>query len=219
MATEQELIELSLPEFWNARYEAELAAKLDQEEVESASINSYEWFRTYDKLVPFFRKHIPSPSSAVQILHLGCGNSTLTSDFTHDGYTNQISVDFSPVLIQAMKKTYASLQTQWLVMDVRDLQLEKESVHIAIDKGTLDAFLHGSLWEPPSDVTDNVGKYVDQVVKVLKPGGKWLYITYRQPHFIKPLLSRCAWKLDVEALEDPNGAGGFSYYGFVMTKH
>jgi hypothetical protein len=55
---------------------------------------------------------------------------------------------------------------------------------------------------------------------VLKPGGKWLYITYRQIHFMKPLLLREEkWKLDVEALEDPDGGGGFGYFGFVMSRY
>lgn len=53
----------------------------------------------------------------------------------------------------------------------------------------------------------------------MKPGGKWLYITYRQPHFMKPLLIREEkWELEVEVLEDPDGAGGFDYFGFIITK-
>jgi hypothetical protein len=58
---------------------------------------------------------------------------------------------------------YAQLQTSWRVMDVRDLELGTAKVDIAIDKGTLDAFIHGSLWDPPDDVRENVGKYVDEV--------------------------------------------------------
>lgn len=37
-------------------------------------------------------------------------------------------------------------------MDVRSLQLPDASVDVAIDKGTLDAMIHGSLWDPPDDV-------------------------------------------------------------------
>ncbi len=55
---------------------------------------------------------------------------------------------------------------------------------------------------------------------MLKPGAKWLYMTYRQPHFMKPLLVReDKWTLEVEVLDDPDGAGGFEYFGLVMTKH
>jgi hypothetical protein len=53
---------------------------------------------------------------------------------------------------------------------------------------------------------------------VLKPGGQWLYITYRQPHFMNPLLAReDLWTLSVEKLGD--GAGAFDYFGFIMKRH
>ena len=55
------------------------------------------------------------------------------------------------------------METRWCVMDVRCLELPNGSVDVAIDKGTLDAMIHGSLWDPPEDVRCNVGKYVDEV--------------------------------------------------------
>lgn len=49
----------------------------------------------------------------------------------------------------------------------------------------------------------------------------WLYITWRQPHFIRPLLAReDVWTVEVETLEPPEGGGGvFEYYGYVIRKH
>ncbi|KAH9214111.1 hypothetical protein DL95DRAFT_409637 [Leptodontidium sp. 2 PMI_412] len=115
---------------------------------------------------------------------------------------------------------YASLGQRWSVMDVRQLEFQDASIDAAIDKSTLDVFLHRSLCDPLEDVRENVGAYVDQVARVLKPGGKWSYITYRQPHFMKPLLLReDKWNLEVETLVDPDGGGGLEYFGFVMTRH
>jgi hypothetical protein len=55
---------------------------------------------------------------------------------------------------------------------------------------------------------------------VLKPGGQWLYITYHQPHFIKPMLERKGlWDLAVKVLGDSQGVGGFEYFGFIMKRH
>lgn len=65
-----------------------------------------------------------------------------------------------------MQVKYAGLKSTWKVMDVRNLELESASVEVAIDKGTLDAFIHGSLWDPPEDVRENVGKYVDEVCSI-----------------------------------------------------
>lgn len=72
-------------------------------------------------------------------------------------------MDFSQVVINAMLAKYAELGQKWLVMDVRKLDLQEDSIDVGIDKGTLDAFIHGSLWDPPEDVRTNVGAYVDEV--------------------------------------------------------
>ena len=82
----------------------------------------------------------------------------------------------------------------------------------------MDAMMYGSQWDPPDEVQDNVRNYVDEVAKVLKPGGRWLYITFPQPHFVKPQLVReGVWELVVECLED--GPGMFEYFAYVMTRH
>ena len=48
-------------------------------------------------------------------------------------------------------------------MDIRQLEMLDRSVDIAIDKSTMDAMIHGSIWDPPEDVRRNVGQYVDEV--------------------------------------------------------
>ncbi len=55
---------------------------------------------------------------------------------------------------------------------------------------------------------------------MLKPGGRWLYITYRQPHFVKPMLERKhLWDVAVEILGDSQNTGEFDYFGFVIKRH
>ena len=56
-----------------------------------------------------------------------------------------------------------------------------------------------------------------KVARVLKDDGIFLYVTFRQPHFVKPLLNRNdRWDLILETLSD--GEGSFDYYGFVLRK-
>ena len=198
-------------EYWNDRYKEEKTPTEDEE--------SYEWFRTFEKLRPFLEENLPSTSGQPRVLHLGCGTSSLTADLLRLGYRHQCSIDFSPVAIDAMRARYGNVEPslEWRVMDVRHMDFEEHSFDVAIDKGTLDSMLYGSLWDPAPEVRSNAKAYVDEVARVLRPGGRWLYVTYRQPHFLRPLLEReKVWKLEVETLQD--SPGSFEYFGFVITK-
>ncbi|THV48225.1 hypothetical protein BGAL_0261g00150 [Botrytis galanthina] len=203
------LQELSHPSYWDKRY----AGKFDPETEEiihengnegeenvaaKKEIESYEWFKDFHSLKPFFEKHLPSPGenreegSGPRVLHLGCGNSR-------------------------MSEKYSDLNTTWTIMDLRDMKLKDGEIDVAIDKVTLDAMIHGSMWDPPQEVRENVGRYVDEVARVLKPGGQWLYFTFRQPHFMKPFLLREGiWETEMEILGGENGA--FEYFGWRMKK-
>ncbi|KAK5119824.1 hypothetical protein LTR85_007150 [Meristemomyces frigidus] len=205
------LAELAHPQYWDKRYSA------DDEDA-----RVYDWLRRFDTIQPFLTKHLPSPDSNCSILHLGSGNSTLPLDLHNLGYTNQTAVDFSPVLIAAMRAQHPQAHgITWQEMDIRHLTFPAHhSFDICIDKATLDAMLYGSLWNPADDVKANVKAYVDEVARVLAPGGVWLYITWRQPHFIRPLVAReGVWSVEVETLADePGGGGMLEYFGFVMRK-
>lgn len=144
--------ELSKVEYWEKRYATE-----------DAEPESYEWFKKYANLKPFLTKHMPSPDAQPRILHLGCGTSTLTSDLFHAGYRDQANIDFSPKAIEIMESRHHDLDLEWQVMDVREMKYPDDSFEIAIDKGTLDAMLHGSLWDPEPDVMENTKAYIDEV--------------------------------------------------------
>ena len=125
-----------------------------------------------------------------RILHLGCGNSTLTSDLHGLGYTQQTNIDFSVPVITAMQVKYRGLNSVWEVMDVNDMKFTSNSFDIAIDKATMDGFFYGSPWDPTEDVRISIDRYVSVVARVLAPGGTFFYLTPRQPHLTKPLLAR-----------------------------
>ena len=57
----------------------------------------------------------------------------------------------------------------------------------------------------------------EKVWRVLKDDGVFLYITYRQPHFIKPILNRDnEWDLEMEIM---GGGDTFQYFGFILKKY
>jgi hypothetical protein len=63
-----------------------------------------------------------------------------------------------------MRERFASDSgIEWKCADVRDLPEPSHSVDVAFDKGTLDAMIFGSPWDPPEMVKENTGRYMDEV--------------------------------------------------------
>jgi EEF1A lysine methyltransferase 4 len=61
--------ELASAKYWDKRYAEEKTEHNGDDKGE------YEWFRTYEKLRPFFAKHLPPSRAESKILQLGCGTS------------------------------------------------------------------------------------------------------------------------------------------------
>ncbi|KAI1498004.1 S-adenosyl-L-methionine-dependent methyltransferase [Biscogniauxia marginata] len=206
---DKELECLAHADYWDKRYSK---AGPDQ--------RVHEWFRSFNDLEEFFDQNlfqVRAPETAPRILHLGSGDSTIPRDLAVKGYTNQICVDFSTVAVELMSQRDADIQgIEWRQMDVRRMdEIPSQSIDFAFDKGTLDAMIHGSPWSPPPDVIENTRQYLREVSRVLKPGGVFLYVTYRQPHFISPLLNQddIRWDITVERIGGSDSSIG--YHGFI----
>ena len=123
-----------------------------------------------------------------------------------------------------MRKRYSRLKPRLEVMDVWKMDgIPSDSIDVVIDKATMDSMVHGSVWDPPDDVNQSIGDTLSEVSRILRPGGLFLYITFRQPHFVKILLNQSPTlrqdfiELRCETLEEKEG-GVFEYFGFVMRK-
>ena len=82
------------------------------------------------------------------------------------GYRRQLCVDFSELVISDMARRFKDIEKeiQWETMDVTRMGgIEDTIVGITIDKDTLDAMFHGDPWDPPHDVRQNIGTYMDDV--------------------------------------------------------
>jgi hypothetical protein len=92
-------------------------------------------------------------------------SKTVPYDLLELGYTNQICLDFSKVVVDLMKSRHSDKsQVEWKVGDVRNMvEIESHSIDVAFDKGTLDAMIYGSPWSPPDEVLDNSGRYMKEV--------------------------------------------------------
>lgn len=166
----------------------------------------------------------------------------IPEDLSVRDYKDQVCVDFSTIVVKTMSLKHENVGgITWKHADVRCMdEIPSASIDFAFDKGTLDAMIYGSPWDPPDEVSDNTGRYIRevssrrllrklsyrknltfltlQISRVLKSDGVFIYVTYRQPHFIKPLLNCEAvnWDIEVDVLGD--SANSFEYFGFVVGK-
>jgi len=102
------------------------------------------------------------------------------------GYRSQVCVDFSEIVVEQMKEKYMQDEgIEWQCADVRALPLEDQTVDVAFDKGTLDAMIFGSPWDPPDQVKENTSKYINEVRPCVSLG----------------MLANLPWGRSVECLE------------------
>lgn len=95
-----------------------------------------------------------------------CTRQNLPLDLLNIGYPNQTCVDFSTVVIEQMAARHIAEapSISWQEADVRHMTgFADAEFEVAIDKGTLDAMISGSLWDPPEEVRTNTRLYIDEV--------------------------------------------------------
>lgn len=163
-----------------------------------------------------------------KILNIGCGNSRLSEEMYEDGYENITNIDFSTKVISQMEERLASKcpNMKFKVMDVLDMKdLPAGEFNTILDKATLDSVLCGD------NSTPNCIKMLDEVYKVLAPGGHYMVISYGDPSHREKYLKRAKpwedFKIDKIAKPsanvtqnlnvDENDAKNFHYI-YTMTK-
>ena len=135
-------------EYWDKRFSKE---------------DSFEWCKSYVEFKDLIHEHVRKTD---RILMLGCGNSMLSADMYKDGYKNIVNIDFSPVVIENMKrKCQALIGMQWMVMDIARMTFVPSSFDVIIEKATLDAFLveEKDPWNPSQEAWNIMDCVLSQV--------------------------------------------------------
>lgn len=186
--------------YWDSRYQIE---------------EEYDWFSSYVSFQQLLKGDI---DTSHKILMLGCGNSSLSEQMYRDGYKNITNIDFSPVVIEKMANKHSDLpEMSWLVMDICDLRFEQSSFDIVLEKGTLDALMvhEKDPWNTSEETLQKIDSILQQVTTILKPGGKFISITFAQPHFRRPLYAcdKYNWNVNLSTF-----GNSFHFFYFVMEK-
>lgn len=119
-------------------------------------------------------------------------------------------------------------------MDALDLEFGDESFDIVLEKGTFDAILvsffrdcrqlgYSILFQGDQDSVHDVSEsteavadqYISEMYRVLKRGGRFIYITFSQPHFRKPYLlnEKYEWTLELLTIGESS-----HYFIYILTK-
>ena len=198
-------------QYWEKRY---------QEEESHGKV--YDWFGDFTLFEETLIEFLPSDKEK-SIIHLGCGNSICGERLYKAGFQNIVNVDYSPTVIRNMKTMNEGIcpDMDWIVADIFDLKsaLGDHLFDIAIDKGTLDSFLTISHdpWNPPKELLTKMENYMKSVALQLKPGGRFLHLTWAQPHFRKRFLE-LSKDFIVTSHTISKGAGGFDYFLYEAVK-
>lgn len=159
---------------------------------------SFDWYQQYAGLAPVLQKYVPKAS---RILMVGCGNAVLSEDMVNDGYQEIINIDISSVVIAAMQTKYQDFpQLKYLTMDVRDMSsFADNEFDSVVDKGMLDSLMCG----PSAHLS--AAKMLEEVRRVLKPGGNYILITYGDPRVRMPHLKAhdSNWTVTLHVLPKP----------------
>ncbi|XP_066508882.1 EEF1A lysine methyltransferase 4-like [Hoplias malabaricus] len=186
--------------YWNERYKLE---------------ESFEWFGDFYKFQHLLVQHVGKEEN---ILMLGCGNSALSVDMYRAGYGNITNVDYSSVCVESMaQRHWGCAGLSWVCMDICRLAFPDASFDVVIEKGTLDAMLVDE--RDPWNLSENNGKLLHQVLseisRVLKPGGRFVSVTFAQPHFRKRLYARTEYRWSIKHY---HYGETFHYFLYVLTK-
>lgn len=129
-----------------------------------------------------------------------------------DGFHSITNVDFSPIVIKNMSENFP--QMSWIVMDMLNLDFPNSSFDVVIEKATLDVLFvkEKSPWEVSESTSKNMTQVLEGVSKVLKKDGRFLSITFAQPHFRKKLYQQFWSNCTNETF-----GSGFHYYFYVNS--
>ncbi|XP_029930542.1 EEF1A lysine methyltransferase 4 [Myripristis murdjan] len=187
-------------DYWEERYKTE---------------QCFDWLGDFSKFQHLLEGHMKKDDS---ILVLGCGNSTMSGEMYSAGYRCITNIDYSSVCITNMSARHKDCPgMSWHQMDMRQLSFPDASFDVVLEKATLDALLvdEKDPWKVSAQASCLMHQVLTEVSRVLKPGGRFLSVTFAQPHFRKRLYARSeySWSIKHHTYGD-----SFHYFVYVMTK-
>lgn len=164
----------------------------------------FEWYYGYLCYKEIITDYIPRHW---KVMIAGCGNSNIIEDMVFDGYESVIGADISRVVISQLTVRCKDLpQASFFQGNMCDTDLPEESVDAIIDKCLFDSLLCSAT------TVVTTAQYLNEVVRLLSPGGVFIMITNGNPEERLPQLMQedldepyyKPWNIDCQAISKPN---------------
>lgn len=126
-----------------------------------------------------------------RLLVPGCGNAPFQLDMYDAGFENLVCGDSSPVVIEQMRTASETSHRgiQWDLMDATHMPYQSSSLEGVIDKSLIDC-LHCC-----DGAAQILRGYLDEVFRVLVPGGTFMAISCHTKSSMKAVLKGRAWQI------------------------
>ncbi|MCX6179362.1 MAG: class I SAM-dependent methyltransferase [Chlorobiales bacterium] len=139
---------------------------------ETKSPDSVSWFQEHALHSLQLIRQTGVPLSA-PIIDVGGGASTLVDDLLTEGYSSLTVLDFSSAAIAAARHRLGSersMKVQWLLANIMEVELAAHAYAVWHDRAVFH-FLTAK---------DDRAKYVQAVMKAVKPGGYIIIATFAE---------------------------------------
>lgn len=142
----------------------------------------------------------------------------MSGDMYSMGYHSITNIDYSSVCISRMSARHKDCPGMtWHEMDVRQLSFPDASFDVVLEKATLDAIMveEKSPWELSPQTASFIHQALQEISRCLKPGGRFVSVTFVNPFFRKRLYARAEynWSIKQHSYGD-----GLEYFVYVMAK-
>jgi len=126
------------------------------------------------------------------VLVPGCGNAPFQLEMHDAGFKNLVCGDYSQVVIDQNKEANPEREIEWDLMDCTAMYYEDATFDVVLDKSLLDC-LH--CCDGANEIT---AAYLAEVHRVLKPGGKFLRLSFHEPKSMKAYMRGWDWTIETQ---------------------
>jgi len=157
------------PQWWDTRF---------SEDIEEDTTT--EWLMSFPSCGHLLLPHLDLNASTLVI---GCGNCNFSAELYSAGVQRQLNMDISRVVIEHMKAKHTGAQWEgmtWEVADATKMHYADGSFDQVVDKSLLDCMFFCDKQEEAGCIP----AMVDEIYRVVKPGGTAVFVTKQTPDAI-----------------------------------